>query len=144
MKTLLARAFDSERRLQCKASAVRHQLHGVGPDSATKTWETDTSTDTSEGFLKSQCPSLCVLLARPQVLRYGQLANLFAHGRADFRGGAVVYTVVDTRLRYLLHEVVDLRPAPRRAFGGGGDWLWQDFTRVVSFSLIAFSTRCTR
>jgi hypothetical protein len=58
------------------------------------------------------------LLERPQVLRHRQLANLFAHSRADFRGVAVVHAVVDARIGYLLHEVIDLRPTPRRAFSG--------------------------
>ena len=58
------------------------------------------------------------LLGRPQVLRRYQLANLFAHGRADFRGVAVVHAVVDARICYLLHKVIDLSPTPRRAFSG--------------------------
>jgi hypothetical protein len=63
----------------------------------------------------ASAPSLLILLVRPQVLRRGQRANLYAHGRVDFCGGAVVRAIVDTRIRYLLQEVsvvVQLRAAP--------------------------------
>ena len=58
------------------------------------------------------------LLGRPQVLRRYQPANLFAQGSADFRGVTVVHAVVNARIGNLLHEVIDLSPTPRRAFGG--------------------------
>ena len=55
-------------------------------------------------------------LVRPtQKLRYGERADVLAHGCADFGGVAKVHSVVHTSAPDFLHEVIDLCPFPRWA-----------------------------
>lgn len=85
------------------------------PSSANKTWEMNASEPALDCSSKASAPCLLMLLVRPQLLRRGQLANLFAHSRVDFCGGAVGHATVDTRIRHLLQEVsvvVQLPAAP--------------------------------
>ena len=54
----------------------------------------------------------------PQPLRHRQFSDPAAHRGADFGGAAVVDAGVDAGLRHFPHEIVDARPAPRRAVRG--------------------------